>query len=384
MFDGIWLVFSVSLQFLRDVLPGGTAIIDETTGEIIKYLYNFKGFEVSLYERAVAIRAKIKGSIHKYYRNGYNDGTFTLQQLRDAVRLFCVDFGIEDATLAHITRIEFGVNFYVKFPKYLIDSAMTYRGKVGRRDCGEKYYSVEWFYDNYYRVKLYKKGPHIVRFEIHIDDLGKFKHLGLNTLMDLCKRERFIACLKHLYEASQKITFVPDDYKKVLPEKLAMELATYKADSFWKKIEDNSDRKYYLRKKIKAIINEYDLIHWDDVLRQRIIQQGALMLGIQEEDLIAMFSELGLQAETVAGAEGDGDRKMAKLPLTKPTSGHSITLPIFDMDAYVLEAGPVGGWLGWGTGMRREGMAEARGPPRRQVLQQQPCLHPVEVRFRRR
>lgn len=50
-----------------------------------------------------------------------------------------------------------------------------------------------------------------------------------------------------------------------------------------------------------------DTIKWTQVLRRRILEQGAAMLEVSVKQLVATFSRLGLTLEKVAGAEGARD-----------------------------------------------------------------------------
>ena len=305
MYDGIQIFFHSReahdrlLHELQELAFSG----HKDDGAVDKYYGDSRHFSVRIYETNPP-SIKLNGSIHRYAQEN-NSGRFCFTGIKKAVADFSVQFHV-DPEENNIQRLELGVNIPVKSPEAIIRSAMLYNGRTGRRDYQKDYLSKEWSFDQY-SVKLYKKGPHLLRYEIRITEMRKIKELGLDSLSSLCDYDHFVIALHYLYRAIDKFTFVPSDKNGSLVGKDEKDWNNYRAESYWEEID--KDKKYRSKQKLNKLIHEYKLIDWAYYLKHKTLLEGCLMLRISLPALRAKFSELGLLAETVARPNGNRDRQ---------------------------------------------------------------------------
>lgn len=305
MYDGIQIFFHSReahdrlLHELQELAFSG----HKDDGAVDKYYGDSRHFSVRIYETNPP-SIKLNGSIHRYAQEN-NSGRFCFTGIKKAVADFSVQFHV-DPKEKNIQRLELGVNIPVKSPEAIIRSAMLYNGRTGRRDSQKDYLSKEWSFDQY-SVKLYKKGPHLLRYEIRITEMRKIKELGLDSLSSLCDYDHFVIALHYLYRAIDKFTFVPCDKNGSLVGKDEKDWNNYRAESYWEEID--KDKKYRSKQKLNKLIHEYKLIDWAYYLKHKTLQEGCLMLRISLPALRAKLSELGLLAETVARPNGNRDRQ---------------------------------------------------------------------------
>lgn len=247
---------------------------------------------------------RLNGSLHRYAQKN-NSGRFCLADINNAVADFSSQFHIPPEE-HKIQKLELGVNIPTKCPEAIIRSAMLFYNRTGRRDSKKGYISKTWKF-NEYTVKLYKKGPHLLRYEIHIDEMRKIKDLDLRSLNNLCKYDHFVPALFFLIKNVDKFTFVPSDKENRIEGKNKEKWNSFRAESFWEEID--KDKRYHGRKTVKTFIKEYQLIDWVRYIKHKTILEGCLMLKISLPALRAKFSALGLQEETVADPIGESDRQ---------------------------------------------------------------------------
>ena len=272
-------------------------------------------FYVRIYEtKNPGIR--FDGSIHKY-AHGVNNDTFTLTEVQRTIDKLKRLYNVPDS--AKIERIEIGINMPFTFPKALIDSAMLFNGRVGERKYRQDYYANEWFFTSRnkrvnYIVKLYQKGEQLLRYELHVEDLRKIKNTGIKYLNDLLSREKLLLALKELYRSIDYLFFVPYDREQKLPFPYNSKWNGYRADSFWKELDGrvNKDKKAREKARILNAIKKYGLIDWAKVMKERFLNESVKITDRSKEELRATFSHRGLLYETVAGPQGNRDRRTEK------------------------------------------------------------------------
>ena len=250
---------------------------------------------------------RFDGSLHKYF-HGANDGLFTYEEVCHAIEKLRKEYGINPNDCL-IQRLEIGVNLTTDEPRQLINAALCFREKVGIFELNHglaykhflfKSHTTSDIQRVYYDVKLYQKGPSLLRFEVHAQDLRVFKKHGgpaIKTLADLTNREAFIRGIYFLYKEVDNFTFVPSD-NGMLPSSILSDYRLYLADNYWKDL--NKSQRYRSKKKIQGIIQEYNLKNFGELLKNGVLEEGAKILSVSTTELMATFSQLGLLGEEVA------------------------------------------------------------------------------------
>lgn len=309
---------------LEKNLPGLVAHASYHNGNVYSLTTIVEGIRVQLKKRLREI-VKLDGSLHCFHTKGNNDSLFTYKELVETVIALCHQFGF-DPRFANLQRIEIGVNIPIEEPKELIDAAILFSGRVAtKRKQTLKHYYKEWRFSEY-TVKLYKKGEHLVRFEIRLFKKRQLDRHQLHTLSDLVDHQKFCECLSFLESSASRFVFVPCD-NSIVPISIKADLANWRNDSYWRSFnEKNKSTKSRRIVEVSNIINKYGLTDWCSVLKHGIHEQGALMISPED----ATFSQLGSLWETVAGPKGDGNR----LRDYSPTVNYGILILSLYTDAY--------------------------------------------------
>lgn len=296
MFDGFQILLVVASIFdrLMEQILGLVDHVLRDTGEIFSHTATVDGVRIRLLYRKKKL-IKLNGSIHRYYTKGDNDSLFTYRNLVLAVHALAAQFGF-GLLQAHLQRVEFGVNIPVEDPEEMINSAVLYNGHPATKRKQKRWnYYKEWQFSEY-AVKLYKKGEHLVRFEVRIYKERYRKKIQLYTLADLINYDKFVLCLKHLESCARHFLFVPNG--DTLPVELHTEWARYRNDQYWRRLAKRQRSTKSRRKdKVEATIKQYALMDWAAFIVEGIRAQGSLMISPED----ATFSRLGLLRETVAG-----------------------------------------------------------------------------------
>ena len=303
---------------LQQELPELSFYGSMETGSVAKLYGNRQHLFETFFETSFGIQ--LRGSLHKF-AHGDNADTFTISEIKRCVRELMKIYHIPRNV--PIQRIELGINLPFACPEVVIDSAMLYNGRRGDRYTRKDYYAREWAFTSkwkdsegkkrervYYVAKLYKKADHILRYELHIEDIRKIAKTEIKVIADLLDDRKLLLALKYLYDSISMLFFVPDDPKKKLPGSLHEIWGTYRGDTFWRKYDEreNKDAKCDLKKDITEAIQTYDLIDWQTVMRERFLEEGANIAEMSVSELSSTFSQLGLQEETVADPTGESDR----------------------------------------------------------------------------
>lgn len=290
------------------------------TGAVEKHSGDDNGLFVTVFEStkpSLQPGISLRGSLHIYWK-GHNDGLFKYRDAVKAITAVCRDYYM-DSKECEVHNLEIGVNIYAKSPEAFINSAMLYHGRTGKRNPKKKYFSKTWEFDQY-KVKLYKKGPHLVRYELRIKEMAKLSDHGIliEHLSDLCDYTNYVRLLRFLYDSVGEILFVPADREHRLPEAEEAMWNAYRSDAFWEELESTPKNRESAH--VRKLIQKYHLIDWDSFLKHGIIYQGSRMLETSPWHVGVMFSALGLHAETVAVPNGYHDRQAEK--------NNSLTTPV--------------------------------------------------------
>lgn len=316
MYDGLQVLIhgDAFCENLCRKLTGFSQNVD-FNGEVTSEYGRLANFEVKIRCGKYGKHATINGSLHRYFHSD-NTGVFTYEDVCAAVNNLCRECEIRDSD-NRIQSIEFGVNIPYGYPKMVIDSAILFNGRtpnrhpsiITRGKRNENPYK-EWIFDQY-SVKLYGKSSSIIRFELHIDDMRKVNMLGIDSLDSLKDPQIAKLCLQYLYRSIDSFLFVPLDREKCLPEDISSSWNSYRADSYWESIK-TKQIKHRQKTIVVDAIAKFGLINWAQFLKKQIRAQAFLILGVdpwESLDTNETFSELGLQRESVAGPQGDGDRQ---------------------------------------------------------------------------
>ncbi len=304
MFCGIQTFVQNKIVFDRlRLIRGLVGHFSAETGEVISHSLSDDVFEIELHDGKLTA-ATIRGSLHRFWAHGENDTLFTFADVRKAVEHFAWRYCI-DLRAPCLQRLEYGVNIPAKSPEAIIDAAVLYNGRVPYDTVrNKKYYYKVWKFSDY-TIKLYRKGPAIVRFEVHVNRLRWIKVARIHCLDDLRRKDVFVALLSHLISLTDFLLFIPTK-NETLPEEIREKWALMRDVSNWINLKpyERTRQKQW----VQHTIVQYDMVNWTTYLKKNIQRLGAQMLGIDEPALVAMFSTHGLHAETVAGPVGDCDR----------------------------------------------------------------------------
>lgn len=305
MYDGLQLFIRNTVTFNR--LRFMTGAVEQTsmdTGEVLSRCWEYGVFNIKLLFGKIP-DAQINGSLHRFYCDGHNDSLLTFRQVRKAVEKFAWTFCI-DLRQPCLQRLEFGVNIYAKSPEAFIDAALLYHGQGPTKIQRHKrdYYKYWEFTD--YTVKLYKKGASLLRFEIHVKRLRWLNDARICSLEDMRHKNVFVKLLHRLIMCADEFLFVPTR-NDAMPEDIREKWASLRDLSNWLSLKPY--QKTRQKQWVQHTIDQYSLVDWTSYLKKNIRQIGSRMLETDETTFAAMFSTLGLHAQTVAGPQRDCDRQ---------------------------------------------------------------------------
>ena len=297
MFDGLQISFvDVDVfDLLQHTLPEQVEHIPQNPNAVWSSTCLLRHIFVKLFH-APSFRVKLNGSIHRFIY-GDNYGRFSLRKVKNAVKEYSRTFHV-DEDWPVIEKIEFGVNVKTSNPKAIVDAAMMYKRKPGKPMTDEGYYGKEWDYPNYYRIKIYEKRRDVLRVEIRIEDLSKFKDLGLRRLSDLYRNARFVRCYCFLINVLNRILFVPKINGRLASLEQFKKWGYFRSSSFWS--DCSSDQKGYYALIVKKLIQEYRLNDFSSFLKKEVTAEVAQMIYVPVASLLTLFSPQGLHAETAA------------------------------------------------------------------------------------
>ena len=270
---------------------------------------------------------EIRGSLHKFFTDGSNDGIFTYSQARIALRqmrkLFMVPWN------ARVSRLEYGFNITIADPVAVVDDAILYNG-IPRMDKVQKFqedkHNAEWLFNENcnngndgkgnggrirknYEIKFYKKSADSVRFEYKAYRMDK--HFPFIKLFrDLAREETVIVCQEIVFDAMRKMDFVPLAFIESLPESQRDNLRSYREGTNWEKYrKQNRSKVYHERKKLKRLLEELggQDYNWSRILLDKMIVVADTMLGLEVSATNSQQKDNRLLGESVACGKGACD-----------------------------------------------------------------------------
>lgn len=302
MYDGLLLKPNTMMVLNRcRLMPGAVELASVETGATCyqPFKYDVYNIYINSHGNGNKPTVKINGSLHRFLFGGKNDTLFSFRQVRKAVEKLAWEFCI-DLQSPCLRKLEFGVNIPVKSPDAVIDAAVLYHGRGPTKTVRKKkeYYKYWEFTD--YIVKLYRKGPALVRFEVHVSHLKwlKNKDIRIRGLEDLRNRDVFVKLLHRLLSCVDEFLFVPSRQEGKMPPEIWAEWASLRDVSYWYGLKPYT--KTRKGQWVRETINDCHLVDWTAYFKKNIWQLGARMLETDETTLAAMFSTLGLLPETAA------------------------------------------------------------------------------------
>ncbi len=304
MYDGIGFIFSSAIcpPILRSIAHENWRHCLPGTDDPVTFAFAYGLLHYRYSSRTQ--RVTVDGSLHRYYTQQGNDTKFTLSQVREAIGSLAhtLEFAPQFAEVKHL---EIGLNIPVECPEAIIRAAVLFKGvRSGDDEKKKRFRGKKWSFEDY-EVKLYLKGKKLLRFEIHIN---RMRHLpfDIQNLADLCSAANGRLSLNYLKDQLKYFVFVPDKGDLPLTYQEHIEWMTLRDQDNW--ADFSKDQKCRRIAWVREMIESHRMIDWMRYLEDRIVSQIEEIIDVQDE-IDATFSKLGLLSETVAGAEGERDRR---------------------------------------------------------------------------
>lgn len=291
-------------------LPDAKATCPISTGEWAKTFAFFEGLYITVTPSfdGQTKYVKVDGSLHKFYTGGLNNTTFTRSQCKYALRRLEKELSLSLGE-CRVQRIEIGVNICADDPATIIDDARLFNGRMPSQiERSKHFYGKVWEFGGAtevsYRVKLYRKDKHLLRFEVKLFRMRKLLPLQINTLVDLFTEDTWMGCLLFLHKQADLFLFMPIEGTEGFTDIAKTKWYKIRNSDDWNNLTANvrHDRKAWILRQIQ----QFGLYDAKALLAEGIIEQGAKMLDISKE---AMLARLGSQAATIAVTCRDGNRK---------------------------------------------------------------------------
>lgn len=260
---------------------------NQRTGEQIMEKYSYKSMTIKVYESG---RTIIQGSLHKLYndikgiqapnfdKRGFNGNEFSYKHLLFTIRHLAEEFNI-DIEKTKIDNIEFGLNLSHEWcTEDILNGLLLHTGKTFDRPlCTYKKLQHEQ-----YRIKCYDKAfqygmdGSIIRIELSYHRMLELNRVGLFFLSDLLIPDTVGKLKSILIKKWDEVLFY--DYsidESGLNLKDKNDLANYKNETYWKRIEPNRRHRPKLRLKkltekysqmVKHSIRELISSRWDALI----------------------------------------------------------------------------------------------------------------------
>ncbi|MDM8159056.1 hypothetical protein QUH73_04400 [Labilibaculum sp. K2S] len=229
---------------------------------------HYRGLDFILEPRG---KAKLKGSIHKFYNNGQNNANrFTYEDLQKAVSQLKV-FGIE-AEKTRLKSFEIGLNLDTSNSKIdtktFLESILYCRGAErsdmelnGKIGYGYTYNTTNATYKFYDKAEQSKIQAELLRVETKFTRMRAVESYKIFTLNDLLDREKLSKLIldKFLKPIDETIFFEWEQIKttRKLPAKYKSKFKDLRNPDWW--IKDERSRKERLRNKVllEKLIDKY-------------------------------------------------------------------------------------------------------------------------------
>lgn len=204
----------------------------------------------------------IKGSIHKYAKNGSNHTDFSFDELVFTINEFCQTFYI-NPNHAIIKSFEFGINLSL-IPKIYIDAAIIHQTTPPNISDFNGNGLMKVFCHQQYNFKLYDKSAEvrsnkpILRVEFKIKKMAVVKNVKIVSLFDLIDLNKIKKLKKYLIKPITEIIFHEMVENMVLNSANRLLYANASSSNYWKKISiDDREKFKYYRKKVNKINVKY-------------------------------------------------------------------------------------------------------------------------------
>ena len=203
MIDGIkiGIINYNKSHFLDNAKLDFKLAVNTVTGETNSiYFCKFRGLIITLKSDYFT---EVKGSLHKFYRNGDNSGDFSFIDICAAIGELCEILQISPLR-ANLNNLEIGVNIVLPFaPSDLLERIISYRNqKLNTYDKGIGFYCNHF---SQYEAKFYSKllqgvtKENVFRFELRAKKMQKIGgRLNLYNLTEITTITRLSGYLMEL------------------------------------------------------------------------------------------------------------------------------------------------------------------------------------------
>ena len=241
------------------------------SGEILYYTAEYKGLKIKTFTSGLI---EIKGSFHKFHNGGFhNHNDFTLKKMHEVINTFKIELDI-DASRAHVSNLEFGVNVNPLFsPNALLNALMAYKWYPFNDmvTLGQGYGRERKF--NQYSIKIYNKGlqyhqpDNILRIEKKIVSMSAL-NFGKIKLSDLTNPALWQHCKTELTRMFQDILINEPIDIKLLKKNEQRIYNTVVNQSNW--IELSPDQRKRYKRAFNNIIITYGKHHYQSTVLKLI------------------------------------------------------------------------------------------------------------------
>ena len=231
-------------------------------------------------------KAKIKGSIHKFYNNGLNNATrFTFEDFEKAVNKLST-FGVNPKT-AILRGFEIGLNLDTTIcrisNKTFLDSILYCKGAErsdmeinGKMGLGYTYKTTNTKYKFYNKSEQAQiQTSELLRIETKFSRMRAVENYGLRTLSDLLNKEKLSKLIidKYLKAIDETIFFEWELIKSTrkIPTKYKSKFKDLRNPDWW--IKDERSRKERFRNKLllEKLVNLYAKRNIKNILKDLIL-----------------------------------------------------------------------------------------------------------------
>ncbi len=240
--------------------------VSNKTGEVItsRKIANFRNLKFTVINDQ---HCYISGSLHKYWHDGINYDSFSINEIVNAINDLRDRFNI-DLSQAELRNLEVGVNLReLPVPTgSFIRSVIIHKGEPFNRikNLHRKSIGIEVYHQRY-GIKIYDKGrqyslPYpVLRFEIKFSKMHDLNALGIYNLFDLCDPENYKHLKKYVLDKFNEILLIePQLQKKKLKPVEERNLPNYTNPKYWENLKYGNPKNYdYHRKRYQQIISNY-------------------------------------------------------------------------------------------------------------------------------
>jgi hypothetical protein len=265
-------------------------------GNVIQTSSEVAHFKALDFVHTLSGRCYVKGSIHRFFNSGgHNGDRFTYTNFMEAVNDL-KEFGV-DPKKAILKSFEFGLNLVIEEKKLTARSfynSIIYRvGEIEKcmSDDGNKLIGKQFTTEDM-AVKSYDKKiqadlnstQEVIRYELRFRRMRLLKRLGVETLKDLCDKNKLIELFekKLLKSVDESILFdwkaLPNTNK--LPVYQKKQFLNWRNPKWWR--EQNMTAKARNRNKIifEKLITKHAQYDIKQILKQKLISEFTAVIEL--------------------------------------------------------------------------------------------------------